>query len=676
MVTVFALILSVFGKAISNRPSRSVYDNIELLKKYEDNLYKDPLLTKNKAAGATMQVYRSISCAILGAGCEDRTVGFNNSILGSATNAALYPLTHPPASGILETYDTIAKAGLVPQTQAAEGIGFSALRGFRNIWLLFRNLAFALLVLVIVAIAFMMMFRMKMSAQTSISIESALPKIVITMLLITFSYAIAGFLIDVMYVVMGVMVSVLCGGTDNTYCKGNEVFATYATGGPMQIWLSFFPYVPTSSGDGVLSTITGFMYGVGNLSGLSTVFGLADNILNILPGPITSFVYLASFFANMFIMSYILSIYRGTGLGEALSGVTAFTFSFGSLPNVLTSLLFAIPMWTLLAQILPRLIMGILIFMTIIGLFFRIYFMLLFAYLRILLLIIFAPAYILLEAIPGNNAFSSWFKSIFAELMTFPIVVGLFISGSLIVNNFLVPGDATSHVWAPPFLGGVDQGSFLMIVGLGILFLVPDLTNQAKAYLGAGKGGSKFGLGMFFAGAGAGVAGASMLTGRGLGLLKILPGGLGEKAANSVGSFFKPKFHPYMQPFRAQPKVLEPSELENIRAKYGLKPKDSNFKLSRADSKSMNEEIQALTAQKEEEAKQRLRTEQQEAQAAAMAAAMARANQGLVNAAATGTTPSTTPPSPAPGATPNQPPANNPNNPPGGQSGSGTTGTP
>jgi len=56
------------------------------------------------------------------------------------------------------------------------------------------------MVLVVVVFAFMIMFKVKISPQTVITIQSALPKIFVTLILITFSYAIAGLLIDLMYV--------------------------------------------------------------------------------------------------------------------------------------------------------------------------------------------------------------------------------------------------------------------------------------------------------------------------------------------------------------------------------------------------------------------------------------------------------------------------------------------
>ena len=592
VITVFTLILNIFGRAISGNKAqtRSLSENIKLLEKQEDAIYNDPAIKNNKSASAVIQVYRAFSCSTIGAGCENKQAGFNNSILGSATKVGLYPLGHPPASGIIETYDTFAKAGIVPKSYAAEGIGFSALRGFRPIWLLFRNLAFAILVLVVVAIAFMMMFRMKMSAQTSISIESALPKIVITMLLVTFSYAIAGFLIDVMYIVMGLLISVLCGGTAETYCPTGEYFSTYTSSSFAPIWTSFFPYsAPSDSVFGKLMA----MIGIEHETGLSTVFGLSDSILNVLPVHITSIIYGVSFFANMFILSYVLAIAQNAGWSEVFNNVTAFTFSFGSLPKIFIGSGIALAVWTLLAQILPRAIMSLLIFMTLIGLFFRIYFMLLFSYLRIILYILFAPAYLLLEAIPGNNAFSSWFKNLFGELMTFPIVVGLFVTGSLITNNYLNPSDPNTHVWAPPFLGGIEQGSYIMIVGMGILFLVPDLTAQAKGFLGVSQGGgNKWGIGMFFSGAGAGLAGASMLTGRGLGLLKILPGGLAEQATKGIGSLYKRTLQPYAEPLRSRASMTDSAKKarEDILRSYE-QPTDESKSLNPLETFRMGREV-------------------------------------------------------------------------------------
>jgi len=174
-------------------------------------------------------------------------------------------------------------------------------------------------------------------------------------------------------------------------------------------------------------------------------------------------------------------------------------------------------------------------------LFFRIYFMILFTYLRILLLVILAPVFMLTEAIPGQNTFVSWLKQIVGELITFPVLAGLFMIGALIVNNIHnpempLPADAYDTIWSPPFLGGVEPEAFLMVAGMGILFLIPDLVKMAKEAVGAKDMGVKFGLGTFLAGAGVGFAGGAGLVGK-AGSLTTFLHGPGAMQGEGVGVF-------------------------------------------------------------------------------------------------------------------------------------------
>lgn len=95
---------------------------------------------------------------------------------------------------------------LIPEAQAqTTGFGFQALTPILPLWKFSRNTTYALFVIVIIAMAFMIMFKVKLNPQTSITIQSAIPKIVIALILVTFSYAIAGLLIDLMYVIFGLV---------------------------------------------------------------------------------------------------------------------------------------------------------------------------------------------------------------------------------------------------------------------------------------------------------------------------------------------------------------------------------------------------------------------------------------------------------------------------------------
>ena len=133
--------------------------------------------------------------------------GVNNSLAQSQTQNSVWKkifLEDRPISGIAYLRNIGRKIRLVPEARAADSFGFSRLTIIQDLWAFSRNVAYFFFVLAIIITAFMIMFKVKISPQAVISIQSALPKIIITLILVTFSYAIAGFLIDIMYVVMGI----------------------------------------------------------------------------------------------------------------------------------------------------------------------------------------------------------------------------------------------------------------------------------------------------------------------------------------------------------------------------------------------------------------------------------------------------------------------------------------
>lgn len=99
----------------------------------------------------------------------------------------------------------ISKITSLPEAKA-QGFGYtSGGAAVQKLWQATRNISYMLLIIVTIVLALMIMFRVKISPQAVISVQSALPKIIIGIILITFSYAIAGFLIDLMYVVIGII---------------------------------------------------------------------------------------------------------------------------------------------------------------------------------------------------------------------------------------------------------------------------------------------------------------------------------------------------------------------------------------------------------------------------------------------------------------------------------------
>lgn len=134
--------------------------------------------------------------------CDEETKKENPGLLGVMPSLMASVYANPPASGVEYLADLGKRIGIVTPAyaQAQEGIGYRALVLIRPIWQAFRDVAYVFFVIIFVITGFAIMFRVKISPQAVITIQSALPKIIIALILVTFSYAIAGLLIDLMYV--------------------------------------------------------------------------------------------------------------------------------------------------------------------------------------------------------------------------------------------------------------------------------------------------------------------------------------------------------------------------------------------------------------------------------------------------------------------------------------------
>jgi len=129
---------------------------------------------------------------------------YGDGVIGEATQA-LAMLYTPPASGTTYVAQLLEDAHIIPQAQA-QGLGFSSLDPVLETWKVFRNLAYFFFVIVFLLIGFMIMFRQKIGGQTVVTAQQAIPGIIVSLIFVTFSYAIAGFLIDIMYLLMYLMI--------------------------------------------------------------------------------------------------------------------------------------------------------------------------------------------------------------------------------------------------------------------------------------------------------------------------------------------------------------------------------------------------------------------------------------------------------------------------------------
>ena len=504
---VYAVVVSLFihfigkDKKTLNAPTQSSYQQSRL-KLYE--LVNNPELKKTKEGKKTLALYRSMICGLTGDTCTDNPADApkyqGKSLTGQLTKLFMLPLMNPPASGVYWVHTSLQDAGFVPKSYAAEGIGFSSLRPIMNLWKVFRDVSYMLLVVVLIAIGFMIMFRMKINPQTVINIENALPRIVVAMLLITFSFAIAGFLIDMMYVLIAIIVSLISG--NGAFYDIGKMQNNYLNGGGLTLWESIFTNPANIKG--------GWGGYVGSLFSLGGA--VVENMYTALPLFLSSAIKYITNFVIGYGISQFLFGWLFTLIGTALNNV-------GSLPGFLPQLIMlpivGIPsvvfgFSTGQTLVIPF-IAGAFIFFTILFLFFRIFFMLFKAYLQIIFLTVIAPFMLLFEAVPGKSSFSTWIKHLMADIFTFPIVIAILTIGFVLANQL----STEVNFWRPPFLNAIDPSLLPVFIGAGVLFMTPDLVKLTKEQLfGIKDLPLNFGFGTFFAGAGAAGAGGLSLVGQ------------------------------------------------------------------------------------------------------------------------------------------------------------------
>ena len=142
---------------------------------------------------------------------------YKQSALGNINSAISVLYKYPPADLAYWVRDTAATMGFAPRQVMAQGIGFNGLTALLPIWKAFRNMAYVLLALAMIVVGFMVMLRKKIDPKTVVTVQNALPRIVIALILITFSYAIVGLFIDVMYLVIAFINVIVNTGLPNKY---------------------------------------------------------------------------------------------------------------------------------------------------------------------------------------------------------------------------------------------------------------------------------------------------------------------------------------------------------------------------------------------------------------------------------------------------------------------------
>lgn len=394
-----------------------------------DQKTKDGQMSKEVYTVNTQASYmNTATCMITGCSKNPNSAFYyGKSTLTTISNVVIAMYTNPPADLALWIKDTGQTLGFIPKQAYAQGIGFSGLSPLLPIWKAFRNIAYFLLAIVMVVIGFMVMFRKKIDPKTVVTVQNALPKIVLTLLLVTFSYAIVGLMIDLMYLFIALIASILIPVSNGAL--GADTATQYLNGG--------------------IGTLFGAVFGGG--------FSAWDDIVRLLS-------------------------WNG-GMG-----------ALGTIDQIIV---------TMPATVIVTLILAVALLIAYI----RILFLLVSAYIQIIISLLTGPLQILTEAFPGSNGFSSWFKNIFANIAVFPITAAMLMIGTIFTRfDPAYPGLQglpAGKLWTPPLLSGGGTSGIVGLIGLGLMFTIPNIAHsikealKTKPLLGGGAGlGAASGIAM------------------------------------------------------------------------------------------------------------------------------------------------------------------------------------
>lgn len=324
------------------------------------------------------------------------------------------------------------------------GIGFKGLLPILDLWKTFRNFVYLFFVFIFVIIGLGIMFRIKIDPRTVMTLQNQIPKIIIALVLVTFSYAIAGFLIDMMYVSLFLIFN---------------LFAPHIDVG------NFNPNI--IQGKNPLTAV-GFLGGFNLIKDASV--GVGDIIGSLFDGTIGR------------VIATIVGTIIGGGAGSVIPGVGTIVGAAGG--AIAGGLLGG-----KILEIVGGMIAFLIIAAALLTALFRLWFQLIKAYIFILINTVIAPFWIAGGLIPGSTKnFGMWMRDMVANLSAFPATLFMFLIGKAFIDKFGKSLD-TKGQFAPPFIGNPgDQDNFAALIGVGIVLLTPQVVTMVRAAIKAPEG--------------------------------------------------------------------------------------------------------------------------------------------------------------------------------------------
>ena len=283
-----------------------------------------------------------------------------------------------------------------------------------KIWETSRNIAYLGYVVIIIVVGFMIMFRKNLPGQVVVSLGNTIPQIILGLILVTFSFAIVGIIMDVGKTSMKVMGSMFVSAykeenstvTEEDLVEIGDVgsltdkaLITAKQDGFIVSNLRKLPLIGNNLANSYSGTAGTVRKIVGQSVGIYAITALIDEVVKR--------VHNMHFDVNILGVDLVLDIGA-----ETIKGIIT------------------LPLNTIKVGLTTFLIRNILLLLVCLYASFKLFITMLMTYLKLFINVIFGPIQIMLGSLPGNfSSTTKWFKSVIANVFTF---AGIY----LVINVF------------------------------------------------------------------------------------------------------------------------------------------------------------------------------------------------------------------------------------------------
>ncbi len=381
-------------------------------------------------------------------------------VVGFSASAIAYLFRQPLSSTSYIDY-LASNFGVVKETHAQSdpGAGFTALEAIRELWIRIRDITYIFLVIIFILIGMGIMLRVKIDPRTVMSIQNQLPKIIITIILITFSYPIAGFLIDGMWLATYSGISIIT-NNGNIPCPNGS---------------------PNEDSQGIPQTVD--VVATKNLLNnplnfTNELFGNATGCLGKADGIVKMGGAVGVSLGDIVSRSIIEFLgWNDAQILERCDGPIKVGL-FGIKTDIKDCLRIGV-FWFL--KYLVSILTVLIVIAAIVIALFRLWFLLLRAFIYVIIGAIAAPLWIVAGLIPGNTlGFTSWLRFMAAHLLVFPAAVAMIVAARVIYVQEAL-NNPTGNTFIPPLLANPNAlDEFGKLIAVGIIFVTPEILHLLR----------------------------------------------------------------------------------------------------------------------------------------------------------------------------------------------------